>query len=249
MTHRPAGTTFANMSMPDARSAPLLSVCLGGLGGLVVHGDKLDRLPVLKAMVEAQEDMRGSACSAAETVIQVGVGVPENMSAAAVAEFLRRDPDDYVLDSVPEVAALQRRTLDWLGVDVSVLRTARELREEKQLLKGGAAKLMIVSNVRDCVRGMAGGHNRAWVERVPELQGNIPALREEVRQAVMMMFNERDPEHPDPDSYFPEGYRMSREGEVLLQATVEGFPWGISPEEAAQSAQRAARAIELAMLR
>jgi len=222
MTHRPAGTTFANMSMPDARSAPLLSVCLGGLGGLVVHGDKLDRLPVLKAMVEAQEDMRGSACSAAETVIQVGVGVPENMSAAAVAEFLRRDPDDYVLDSVPEVAALQRRTLDWLGVDVSVLRTARELREESRVgedMKRLATQLMLTIQASPG-RPMYGGEH-AWTN--PETFVDLlPKLREEVSDFVEQMFSVE---------CNPAGELcVSRDGEIIAEMMIAGFPWGMNPD-------------------
>jgi hypothetical protein len=133
-----------------------------------------------------------------------------------------------VLDGDPEVAAMQRKTLDWLGVDVGVLRTAGELREKIRILENGVVKLMLHNNVHDCIAG--GG--RTWITRAFEMRqmqqmqdqtASLSVISEEARQSLFVNFNERDPEK-EP-SYFPEGYRMSREGEVLHEVLVKKFPW------------------------
>jgi hypothetical protein len=190
-------------------------------GGILVPVAQLDRLPVLKSLAESLE---GGASP------EVTVPVPEDMVGAVgvVAEFLRMEPDEFVLDGDPEVAAMQRKTLDWLGVDVGVLRTAGELREKIRILENGAVKLMLHNNVHDCIAG--GG--RTWITRAFEMRqmqqmqdqstsmsDYLSVLSEEARQSLFVNFNERDPEKE------PEGYRMSREGEVLHEVLVKKFPW------------------------
>jgi hypothetical protein len=113
-------------------------------------------------------------------------------------------------------------------VDVGVLRTAGELREKIRILENGAVKLMLHNNVHDCIAG--GG--RTWITRAFEMRqmqqmqdqstsmsDYLSVLSEEARQSLFVNFNERDPEKE------PEGYRMSREGEVLHEVLVKKFPW------------------------
>jgi hypothetical protein len=195
-------------------------------GGIVVPVGQLDRLPVLERLVE---EFGGGPQPLEVTVPEDMVGV-----VGVVAEFLRREPDEFVLDGDPDVAAVQRRLLDWLGVDVGVLRTARELREEIRVLKDGAVELMLLANVREYFNGnsgTAGGSRMTWVMRArttddsdaASLSESRSVLSEEARQTLFVTFNEKDPKKEAP--YFPEGHRMTREGEVLHQALVETFPW------------------------
>ena len=91
----------------------------------------LDRLPVLRTAFECGGFRLEFPC-------------PEDVDLAhAVGYTTLESLDDYVL---PSPSA--RRTLDFLGVDVSELRTARELREETRAamdLLAGARSLLVRS--------------------------------------------------------------------------------------------------------
>jgi hypothetical protein len=94
-------------------------------GGIPITARHLPRLPVMKGMFD------DGMCDDG----MLAIDVPDDKSCSAVGKFLRFGPDDYVLDSDPAVAAIERHTLDWLGVDVSALMTARELHEKLREVK------------------------------------------------------------------------------------------------------------------
>ena len=90
--------------------------------------DQFVRLPVLASMVSV---------IATDETDSVNVTVPDSMSASDILEYSRYEDaaTDFALSGIPARAKIERLTLDWCGVDVSTLKTPRELREELQLEK------------------------------------------------------------------------------------------------------------------
>ena len=100
--------------------APCVMILEPG-GHKLTEGD-LDRLPVLAALVEDVSDT------------PVSWTIPSRLSVDAILEFLYSG-EDFLLHMDPVKADVQRSTLDFLGVDVSGMRTAKQLREEFETLR------------------------------------------------------------------------------------------------------------------
>jgi hypothetical protein len=178
-------------------------------GAHEISSDDIERLPVLAKL--AEDVSRFGA--------PLSVSVPSGMSVDAVVEFLRcRDPEDFVLHSDKDVADVQRTTLDYLGVDVSGMRTAKELRRELAVLgdlRRGAALLAVASNgVYNASRDV----ERAWALRVDELKASPETLEAEVRDFLMLYMGG-----------LQEGL-IRPEVEAVLRATTKEFPCGIAAD-------------------
>ncbi len=115
--------------------------------------DQFGRLPVLAAMVK---DIVSEEQQAHQMTATLSVTVPDDMSASDILEYSSYEDAavDYALSGNLERDEITRRTLDWCGIDMSLLLTPRELRfqlqQEKQNVERLKLELFKVAHL-DCI--------------------------------------------------------------------------------------------------